>query len=125
MRSRNVRRASLTLVAAGLLLVVPLTTAWAAGFDSVSSVSPNRLPPGSNNANLVMNGSFLFPPTFSFSPATGITINATTSGPGSSYTVNVSIAANAPTGARDVIVTDVGGSSTCSKCFTISPPPTR
>ena len=123
MRSRNVRRASLTLVAAGLLLVVPLTTAWA-GFDSVSSVSPNRLPPGSNNANLVMNGSFLFPPTFSFSPATGITINATTSGPGSSYTVNVSIAANAPTGARDVIVTDVGGSSTCSKCFTVSPPPT-
>jgi len=124
MRSRNVRRASLTLVAAGLLLVVPLTTAWAAGFDSVSSVSPNRLPPGSNNANLVMNGSFLFSPTFSFSPATGITINTTTSGPGSSYTVNVSIAANAPTGARDVIVTDIGGNSTCSKCFTVSPPPT-
>ena len=124
MRSRNVRRGSLTLVAAGLLLVVPLANAWAAGFDSVSSVSPSRLPPGSANADLVMNGTFLFPPTFSFSPATGIIINSTTSGPGSNYTVNVTIAANAATGSRDVIVTDVGGSSTCTKCFTVTPPPT-
>ncbi|HLW18504.1 MAG TPA: hypothetical protein VKV69_14200, partial [Actinomycetota bacterium] len=68
-------------------------------------------------------GSFLLTPTFSFSPATGIIINSSHAS-GSDYVVNVSIATSAPTGSRDVIVNDGLGSSTCTKCFTVTPPPT-
>jgi len=120
MKARVARHASLILVAAILLVVVPITNAWA--LDSLSSVSPSMLAPGAT-ADLTMHGSFLLTPTFTFNPATGITINSSHAS-GSDYVVNVTIATTAATGPRDVIVNDGLSSSTCSKCFTVTPPPT-
>lgn len=122
MKSRIARHASLILVGAILLVVLPITTAWA--LDSVSSVSPNMLAPGTTR-DLTMHGSFLLAPTFSFNPPTGIAINSAPQQSGSDYIINVTIAASAPTGDRDVIVKDAlnPNGSTCSKCFTVTPPP--
>jgi len=121
MKHRIARHASAALVGAILLCVVPVTNAFA-GLDSISSVTPGQSPAGVANLALTIKGSFLFAPTFSFNPATGITINSTTQS-GNDYIVNITIAATAPIGSRDVTETDLSGSDTCPKCFTVTPPP--
>ena len=122
MKSRIARHASLILVGAMLLLVVPVSSAFA-GLDSISSLSPSMAPPGVTTS-VTVHGNFLFAPSsFGFVPSTGITINSTNPS-GSDYILSITIASNAPTTQRDVTETDLSGSSTCSKCFTITPPPT-
>jgi hypothetical protein len=110
-------------MSAVLILIVSATAAFA--LATVTSVSPNALPPGATNADLILNGSgFLLTPTVTFTPATGITVNSTSVVDGSHAKVNVTIAPNAPAGARTVTVDDGLGTSNCVACFTVSPPPT-
>jgi hypothetical protein len=124
MKDRVARSASLIVLGAMLLLVIPATNAFA--LATVTSVTPNALPPGATNADLTLNGSgFILSPTVTFTPATGITINSTRAGGDANhFIVNVTIALNAPTGPRTVTVDDGLGSSSCVGCFTVSPPPT-
>src|SRR6266480_2234020 len=123
MKDRIPRRASLIVLGAMLLLVIPASAAFA--LATVTSVTPNALPPGATNADLVLNGSgFVLTPTVTFTPATGITVNSTSVVDGSHAKVNVTIAPNAPTGPRTVTVDDGLGTSNCPACFTVSPPPT-
>src|SRR5207237_9378804 len=123
MKDRISRRASLVVLGAMLLLVIPASAAFA--LATVTSVTPNALPPGATNTDLILNGSgFLLTPTVTFSPATGITVNGSASVVDANHAkVNVTIAINAPTGARTVTVNDGVGSSDCAGCFTVSPPP--
>src|SRR5437868_2698342 len=123
MKDRVARRASLIVLGAMLVLVIPASSAFALAM--VTSVTPNALPPGGTNADLILNGSgFLLQPTVTFSPATGITVNSAAVVDGNHAKVNVTIAPNAPTGARTVTVDDGLGTSSCPACFTVSPPPT-
>jgi hypothetical protein len=122
MKDHALRRASLIVMSAVLILMVSATAAFA--LATVTSVSPNALPPGATNADLILNGSgFLLQPTVTFSPATGITVNSASVVDGNHATVNVTIAPTAPTGPRTVTVDDGLGSSNCVACFTVSPPP--
>ena len=124
MKDHALRRASLIVMSAFLILIVSATAAFA--LATVTSVSPNALPPGATNATLIMtgNGFLVTPPTVTFTPATGITVNSTTIADTTHLNVNVTIAPNAPTGSRTVTVDDGLGTSDCSACFTVSPPPT-
>ena len=123
MKHRIARVASAALVGAVLLCVVPMSSAFA-GLNSFTSVSPGMLPPGSSNIQLTLGGSFLVAPSsVTFSPSTGISATTPTQS-GSNWVVYVTIASNAPTGPRDVTENEgLTGSTTCSGCFTVTPPP--
>jgi hypothetical protein len=62
--------------------------------------------------------------TASFS-GTGVTVNSTTFVSASQLTANITISSTAPTGARDVTVTNPDqGTGTCTGCFTVNGGPT-
>jgi IPT/TIG domain len=90
---------------------------------TVASTSPSSLAQGAGNQNVtVIGGNFVSGATASFS-ATGIAVNSTSFIDASHLTANVTVAANATTGAGNVTVTNPGGggSGSCSGCFTVTP----
>jgi Bacterial Ig-like domain/IPT/TIG domain len=98
---------------------------------TITSLNPNALGQGVTNHDVVVTGtnftSLNGGTVLSFSPSTGITINGapTINVQGTQLTVNVTIASDAPIGARDVIVTNPdAGTSTCDDCFTVGKKPT-
>ena len=77
-------------------------------------------------SDVVINGSGYRPSaTAGLSPATGVTVNSVVVNNASKITANITLAADAPTGARDVIVfnQDDGGLANCSSCFNITTGP--
>ena len=93
---------------------------------AVSSLSPNTLVQGASNQTVTIAGTgFLFAPTLSFS-GTGITVNSLGWNSTSQLTANLTVAADAAPGARDVTVTNPGGEiATLAGGFTVTaaPPP--
>jgi hypothetical protein len=92
---------------------------------TVTSTSPNAAGVGASALDVTVNGTnFAAGASVSFS-GTGITVNSTTFLSSTQVRANVTIAANAATGARDVTVTNTnGGTGSCAGCFTVNPPPT-
>src|SRR5260221_6928806 len=120
MKDRVARRASLIVLGAMLLLVIPASSAFAA--SSIDSVTPSA-EPANVTLDLVITGSgFILQPDVSFGP--GITVNSTSVTDINHLAVNVTIAPNAPTGFHTVTATDTLGTASCSTCFTVTPPPT-
>jgi hypothetical protein len=95
---------------------------------TVTSISPTALGQGATNQNVSIVGTnFVNGATFSGSGPSvgGITLNSTTFVDSSHITVNVSIAANAPTGVNSLTLTNPDGiGATCTNCFTIDVGPT-
>jgi hypothetical protein len=89
-----------------------------------TSVTPNSGPQGAGPGNATLAGTgFVNGATVSFS-GTGFTVNSVTFVSSTQLTVNGTIAQNAPTGARDVTVTNPdGGTRTCVGCFTVTAGP--
>ncbi len=72
--------------------------------------------------NVILTGDNFIAGVSSVSLGEGITINTTTVNSATQLTANVSIAANATTGARDVVVTNIapgGGNATLTSGFTV------
>jgi hypothetical protein len=92
---------------------------------TVTSTSPTPRGQGGVNQSVTINGSnFINGAVASFS-GTGITVNSTTWVNASKLTAKITLAANAPTGARDVSVTNPDtGMGTGSAVFTVSAAPT-
>jgi quinohemoprotein amine dehydrogenase alpha subunit-like protein len=94
----------------------------------VTSISPTALGQGATNQNVSIVGTnFVNGATFSGSGPSvgGITLNSTTFVDSSHITVNVSIAANAPTGVNSLTLTNPDGiGATCTNCFTVDVGPT-
>jgi hypothetical protein len=123
MKSRVARHASLLLVGAILLVVVPVTNAFA--LATISSVNPSASPRGLQIPNVQINGtsfSSLFTPDVSF--GTGIAVTNVRVQSGSVLLVDLDISTSAPFGVHTVTVNDhlVGSPSSC-QCFTVTPPP--
>jgi hypothetical protein len=121
MDRRFLRKASLGLVGAMLLLVLSGTSAFA--LVQVNSVSPSFLGQGATNQSLTISGGlFLSGATVQFSNP-GIhqigspTVNLST------IVVNVSVDPSAGSGPGDVTVDNSGDTSTCTSCFTVDPKP--
>jgi IPT/TIG domain len=89
-----------------------------------TSVTPNSGPQGAGPGNATLAGTgFVNGATVSFS-GTGFTVNSVTFVSSTQLTVNGIIAENAPTGSRDVTVTNPdGGTRTCTGCFTVTAGP--
>jgi hypothetical protein len=120
MKERVLRRASLTMLGALLLLVIPASSAFAA--STVDSVTPSAWPAG-RTINVQINGSgYLLTPTVSF--GTGISVSNVAVQSLNVITATLTIASNAPTGFHTVTVSDSLGTAHCNTCFTVTPPPT-
>jgi hypothetical protein len=121
MKDRVARRASLIVLGALLLLVIPVSSAFA--LATISSVNPPAEPRNVTTDLKIIGNAFstLFPPTVDFGP--GITVNTVNVDSGSQLTVNVTITANAPTGVHTVTVDDGLGSPSSCMCFTVTAPP--
>ena len=120
MKERVLRRASLTMLGAILLLVIPASSAFAA--SSVDSVAPAASRAG-RSLDVSINGSgFLLTPTVSF--GTGISVSNVVVQSLNVITATLTIASNAPTGFHTVTVSDTLGTAQCNTCFTVTPPPT-
>ena len=92
---------------------------------TVTSADPSSLGQGATTENVTINGSnFVDGAVVSFS-GTGITVHSTTFVDATELTANITIAGNAPTGARNVTVTNPdAGTKTCIGCFTVNAKPT-
>jgi hypothetical protein len=97
----------------------PVTVTMAAP-PTVTGVTPATLGQGASAVTVRVNGSgFNSGTTVAFS-GTGIT-STITGRTATALTLAVSVAGDAPTGARNVTVTNTnGGSATCTGCFTIA-----
>lgn len=98
----------------------------ASGALKVNSTSPSSMGAGATNKDVIVNGSgFQSGSTVAFS-GSGITVNGTpTVQDGGHIKVNITIAGNAATGARDVTVTRTDSQSAkCTGCFTVTAAPT-
>ena len=96
-----------------------------AGSPTVTSVSPGSRGRGASNQTVVITGTnFVSGATVSFS-GPRITVNSTAYVSSTSLTANISIAKNAATGLRNVIVDNNNGGTTgtCTGCFTVSAAP--
>ncbi|HVL81144.1 MAG TPA: IPT/TIG domain-containing protein [Actinomycetota bacterium] len=91
---------------------------------TVTGVTPGQRARGQSNQSLSVSGTgFVGGAQVEFS-GSGITVNSTTVNGDSSLTVNISIASDAPLGARNLtVVNGNGGRATCTGCFTVSAPP--
>ncbi|MEX2555257.1 MAG: hypothetical protein WEB06_06465 [Actinomycetota bacterium] len=91
---------------------------------SVSDVSPASRGQGAVDEDVTITGlNFAMGAVVSFS-GTGITINDTTFVDSTELTVNITISGTAPTGARNVTVTNTDAQSgTCTGCFTVTAKP--
>jgi hypothetical protein len=91
---------------------------------NVTGVTPPGRPRG-YSGNFAVNGSgFTGTPTVSVSPGTGITTGTPAVDSPAKLTVPVSVASDASTAPRDVLVTVGGVTKTCSGCFTVGLVPT-
>jgi Tfp pilus assembly protein PilV len=92
---------------------------------TVASTSPSSRGQGATNQNVTVTGSnFVNGAQASFSGA-GITVNSTTFVDASTLTANITIAAGAATGGRNVaVVNPDGGSGTGAGLFTVNAAPT-
>jgi hypothetical protein len=88
---------------------------------TITDVEPDSLGQGATNQDLTVTGTgFVDGATASFS-GTGITVNDTTFVSPTELTVNVTISAGAPTGARNLTITNPDkGTTTCTGCFTVN-----
>ena len=96
---------------------------------TITSLSPSTRGQGASNENIVITGSNFGSGTWANSSVTfsgaGITVNSVSRTDSTHLTVNVSIAAGAATGARDVTVRNTdGGRATKSGGFTVAAGPT-
>jgi hypothetical protein len=91
---------------------------------TLSGASPASRAPGATNQNVVLTGTnFLSGATASF--GAGITVNSTTFNSSTQLTANITVAANAAVGSRDITINKLdGGQVTCAGCFTVNPLPT-
>jgi hypothetical protein len=122
MKSRVARRASLILVGAILLVLVPITDAFA--LATISSVSPPASKRGVSIPNVQINGSgfsSLLTPKVDF--GSGISVSNVRVQSGSVLLVDIDISSTAPFGVHTVTVDDGLGPDSCP-CFTVTPPPT-
>jgi len=121
----KLRKLPVAAALAGLILILlPAVPALAI---TVVSSNPSSLGQGANSIDVVITGTGFNPTdTVSFSPADGITINSQSPILSTTQiTVNLTIAANAPTTARNVVVTGgFGSTATCTGCFTVNAAPT-
>src|SRR5581483_3849510 len=100
-------------------------TIVASGTPKVTSTSPSSVGQGATAKDvIVQGGGFVNGTNVSFS-GTGITVNSSTFQDTSHIKANITIAGNAPTGARDVSVTRPDSQSAkCTGCFSVSAAPT-
>src|SRR5260221_3874015 len=121
MKDRVPRRASLIVLGAMLLLVIPASSACA--LATISSVSPSMQPANVTTDVKVMGSAFnaFFTPTVTF--GSGIATNNVNVDSGSQLTVNITIAPSAPTGVHTVTVDDGLGSPSSCQGFPGTPPP--
>jgi hypothetical protein len=91
---------------------------------SVGGVSPASRGQGATDEDITVTGlNFAMGAVVSFS-GTGITINDTTFVDSTELTVNITISGTAPTGARNVTVTNTDAQAgTCTGCFTVNAKP--
>ncbi len=88
-----------------------------------TSVNPNSRPQGFSGTVTIAGSGFVNGATVAFS-GTGITVNSVTFNNASQLTVNITIAADATTGARNVTLTNPNaGTATCVGCLTVNPRP--
>jgi hypothetical protein len=116
------RRASLIVVGAIMLLMVPITDAFA--LATISAVKPAASPRGVQIANVEIDGSSfsnLLKPTVDF--GSGIAVSNVRVQSSTVLFVDIDIASNAAFGVRTVTVDDGLGADSC-QCFTVTPPPT-
>lgn len=91
---------------------------------NVTGLTPPGRPQGFTGSFAVNGSGFTGTPTVSISPATGVTTGTPTVDSPAKMTVPVTVAADAPTTARDVLVTVSGVTKTCAGCFTVGKVPT-
>ena len=96
---------------------------------TITSLSPSTRGQGASNENIVITGSNFGSGTWANSSVTfsgtGITVNSVSRTDSTHLTVNISVAAGAATGARDVTVRNTdGGRATKSGGFTVAAGPT-
>jgi prepilin-type N-terminal cleavage/methylation domain-containing protein len=91
---------------------------------TVTSTNPNSRGQGATNQNVTINGTgFVNGAVASFS-GTGISVNSTTWVSATRLTASITVAANAPTGVRDVTVTNPDtGVGTATGVFTVNAAP--
>lgn len=89
-----------------------------------SVISPNSGIVGTNNLSVSITGGGYYPtPTIIF--GSGVTVNSVTYSSGTQLTADVSIAAEATLGSRDITITNPNGDAvTCTAAFTVNPVPT-
>ncbi len=106
--------------------VVPLAGAFTInGPPSITLVSPNSGQLGAQNLAIGITGqnTHFAQGATQINFGTGITVNAVTVANATSLTAQISIAANAPTGAHDVTVTTGAEVATATGGFTVGAPP--
>jgi peptidoglycan/xylan/chitin deacetylase (PgdA/CDA1 family) len=93
-------------------------------FPKVNSLTQKALAAGLSDQALTANGTGFTADTQLAISGAGVT-SSITAGTATTLALNVSVAPDAPVGARDVVVTNAdGGTSTCVGCFTVAAPPT-
>jgi hypothetical protein len=120
MKDRVARSASLIVLGALLLLVIPASSAFAA--STIDSVSPSAEPANVTLDVTITGSGFVLQPTVTFGPE--INVNSTKVTDLNHLAVNITIAPSAPTGFHTVTASDALGTASCSTCFKVTPPPT-
>jgi len=93
-------------------------------FPKVNSLTQKALAAGLSDQALTANGTGFTADTQLAISGAGVT-SSITARTATTLALNVSVAPDAPVGARDVVVTNAdGGTSTCVGCFTVAAPPT-
>jgi hypothetical protein len=88
------------------------------------SVAPASRAQGVQDADLSLTGSDLVDGASASVSGSGVTVNSSSVSSPTSMALNVSIDSDAPTGARDVKITNPdGGSVACTGCFTVNARP--
>jgi hypothetical protein len=88
-----------------------------------TAVNPNSRPQGFAGTVTITGTGFAAGATMAFS-GTGITVNGVTFNNATQLTANITVAPDAPTGARNVTVTNLNaGTATCNNCLTVAARP--
>jgi hypothetical protein len=97
-------------------------TLTVAGGATITSLTPAQLPRGASTHVAINGAGFSGTPKVKVS-GTGVTATVVTTLPGT-ITVNAKVSATATLGARNVTITEPGGATTCTGCFTVVAAPT-
>ncbi len=89
---------------------------------AVTNLAPDALVVGATN-DVVVTGT-MFSPDATISLGAGVLVNSVNFQDETTLTANVSVAANATPGARNVVLTEADGTATCTGCFTVHAQPT-